>query len=275
MDYLINNITHLPSSQADRVYSLLFSHFDKERAVVHTDGSCKYNGTEEAKAGYGVFWGNDHPYNFQGKVHGLQDSSRAELNGADQAIRQAIDQGYHAITIASDSNFVKMVIEKPHAFRGSTHADFHDLMGSIHSMKEHIKVDVEYIKAHVGNYGNEMADTLAKRAVSMESFETIIRYRRKRKVPPNGVEIPSVSVKVKDSDTKKRDHQRKKPKKTSKNQQQKSKTVPVELPPNLKTLIRTLSATSLAGGVRKRNSLVTTGAKKTRRNRQKQPVKSA
>ena len=43
------------------VLSILISESSGGRAVVYTDGSCCGNGKKEARAGIGVYWGEDHP----------------------------------------------------------------------------------------------------------------------------------------------------------------------------------------------------------------------
>lgn len=274
MDYQLESISHLPSKQADLLYSLLFYHDNsKDLAVVYTDGACSMQGTNKAKAAFGVFWGCDHPNNHKGKVHGLQDNNRAELCGAEHAIKQAFRQGYKAITILSDSNFVKRVIDKPKDFIGSSHSDFHDIMDNIRILRSHIKISVKYVQAHAGHYENEQADQLAKAAVRTISLETVFRYTRRKKTKSSvkSVMVPTVGAQTRHMDQKKRYRQGnlKKAKDSKKIKQELAETtepkpkkprqicnkkIPIEIPPEVKTLIRSLSKNSLTGGVRKRNS---------------------
>ncbi|EGT42974.1 hypothetical protein CAEBREN_03185 [Caenorhabditis brenneri] len=55
--------------------------------TVYTDGACIDQGTKNARAGYGVFWGDGNKNNCKGRVTGPQDSNRAELRAAHQAIK--------------------------------------------------------------------------------------------------------------------------------------------------------------------------------------------
>ena len=39
--------------------------------VVYTDGACEGNGKAGARAGIGVYWGPDHPWNVSEPVRGI------------------------------------------------------------------------------------------------------------------------------------------------------------------------------------------------------------
>ncbi|EGT38675.1 hypothetical protein CAEBREN_05833 [Caenorhabditis brenneri] len=74
--------------------------------TVYTDGACIDQGTKNARAGYGVFWGDGNKNNCFGRVTGPQDSNRAELRAAHQAIKTAVRNGYEKIKIRTDSSYV-------------------------------------------------------------------------------------------------------------------------------------------------------------------------
>ncbi|EGT54087.1 hypothetical protein CAEBREN_07681 [Caenorhabditis brenneri] len=104
-------------------------------ATVYTDGACIDQGTGKARAGYGVYWGDGHKNNRFGRVTGPQDSNRAELRAAHQAIKTHLSFGF---------------------------LQNRELMHSIHDMSKKINVSVAYIKGHSGVHGNEQAHMLAK-----------------------------------------------------------------------------------------------------------------
>uniref|UniRef100_A0A914RWV3 ribonuclease H n=1 Tax=Parascaris equorum TaxID=6256 RepID=A0A914RWV3_PAREQ len=56
--------------------------------VVFTDGACSSNGHRGAKAGIGVFWGDDHPDNVsEPLMSGPPTNNRAELSAVITALR--------------------------------------------------------------------------------------------------------------------------------------------------------------------------------------------
>ncbi|CAO4367424.1 unnamed protein product [Caenorhabditis nigoni] len=131
--------------------------------VAYTDGSCLSQGLINPRAGFGVFWGNDHPWNCYGTVPGLPNCHRAEIFGAVMATQLAIDHKQPKITIRTDSQVVmralrEMEIEKfPHS---------HDLFEEIEKFRNWIHIDVEYVKGHSGVPGNVQADRIAKKGAN-------------------------------------------------------------------------------------------------------------
>ncbi|EGT42736.1 hypothetical protein CAEBREN_11718 [Caenorhabditis brenneri] len=182
MDEVISLLLNLSPEQRNALNIILTKAMEEQNrgATVFTDGSCRNQGKSTAKAGFGVFWGDDHPNNHSGKVDGLQDNNRAELYAACHAIRQSLRLGYRKIRILSDSEFVRLVIQKPQDFEKKiAYIDYHDLIQSINLMRRSIEVSVEYVKAHSGHYGNVKADGLAKIGVRTVSLEMIARYTKK------------------------------------------------------------------------------------------------
>ena len=56
--------------------------------VVYTDGACENNGKTNAKAGYGIFWGDNHPLNRS------EPASRATNNAAEiEAVTETVKLG--------------------------------------------------------------------------------------------------------------------------------------------------------------------------------------
>ena len=74
----------------------------KGHVVVYTDGACSNNGYANAKAGIGVWWGENDPRNISEPLAGRATNNRAEIWAAVKAINQAADEGYDSITICSD-----------------------------------------------------------------------------------------------------------------------------------------------------------------------------
>ncbi|TKR77050.1 hypothetical protein L596_018098 [Steinernema carpocapsae] len=65
--------------------------------VVYTDGACSSNGRKNARAGYGVYWGDDHPDNVSKPLEGsVATNNRAEL----QAVVVACSRLWPRISLA-------------------------------------------------------------------------------------------------------------------------------------------------------------------------------
>ena len=149
--------------------------------VVYTDGACSNNGHEGCKAGYGVWWGDNHPLNISKRLPGIQTNQRAEIKAVSVAIKQARDEGHRSLVVRTDSMFVINCLTKwVHSWvaKGWRKSDgkpvIHQtqLQEILDDMKD-IDVNFEHIKAHRGDYGNENADRLATRgALLPPAFET-------------------------------------------------------------------------------------------------------
>ncbi|KAI1717585.1 RNase H domain-containing protein [Ditylenchus destructor] len=74
--------------------------------IVYTDGACASNGKSNAKAGYGVFWGDDHQNNVGAPLKGRATNNRAEYTAVIVALKQAIEDGHSHITIRTDSEIL-------------------------------------------------------------------------------------------------------------------------------------------------------------------------
>ena len=73
---------------------------------VYVDGACLHNGTSCARAGYGVWFGNNHPLNCSGNVPGWQTNQRAEIQAAIVAVSIAIEEQMDSLEIYTDSMYV-------------------------------------------------------------------------------------------------------------------------------------------------------------------------
>ena len=72
--------------------------------VVYTDGPCTHNGTAEAKAGSGIWYGRGDPRNLAARVPGKEQSNQiGELLAILLAVKNA--EGNRDLRICSDSRF--------------------------------------------------------------------------------------------------------------------------------------------------------------------------
>ena len=61
--------------------------------VIYTDGSCSNNGYEGARAGYGIFFAPESPYNVSEPLPGPATNQRAEMFAALEAMRIVLAHG--------------------------------------------------------------------------------------------------------------------------------------------------------------------------------------
>lgn len=143
---------------------------DGDVPVVYTDGACSNNGKDIAKAGFGVYWGDNHPDNISLPVSGEPTNNRAEYEAVYTALKQARDKGLNRLLIRTDS---KLLISSMDNWinkwkkNGWKTADGkvvrnRDLLEAIDGMRDDVKFHFEHVNGHVGIHGNEMADNLAR-----------------------------------------------------------------------------------------------------------------
>ncbi|XP_061722350.1 ribonuclease H1-like [Cydia pomonella] len=139
-------------------------------AQVYTDGACSSNGQEGARAGYGVYWGENNRFNRSQPVSGRATNNTAEIQAATEAMRTARENGLTKLAINTDSKFLMDSATKwipgwqDNGWRTASgepvknQADFKEMVRA----QENLDVKWNYVKAHDGSHGNEMADRLAK-----------------------------------------------------------------------------------------------------------------
>ncbi|KAI1727787.1 RNase H domain-containing protein [Ditylenchus destructor] len=132
--------------------------------------ACSRNGSHSARAGYGIFWGDGHKNNLAAPLEGPATNNRAEYTAVIVALNQAIKDGHSHITIKTDSNLlIKSMTQwlvgwKKNNFKtGRGKAVLNaDLINELDNLMKKICVKYEHVNGHVGIYGNEEADKLAR-----------------------------------------------------------------------------------------------------------------
>ena len=147
--------------------------------VVNVDGACLRNGQHGASAGIGVYWGPGSPLNMSKVVDGEKHTNQvAEIQAATAAIILAYHEKFHDLKICTDSMFVINGATdwinnkwKRNGWRNSRgrileNKEDWEKLDIVIVVYERMrgKITWEHVPAHQGHYGNEQADTLAKKA---------------------------------------------------------------------------------------------------------------
>uniref|UniRef100_A0A1I7VQ15 ribonuclease H n=1 Tax=Loa loa TaxID=7209 RepID=A0A1I7VQ15_LOALO len=147
--------------------------------VVYTDGACSSNGRIGAAAGIGIYWGEHHVDNISEPLHnGPPTNNRAELTAVIRAVEVAIRRRYPQLIVRTDSNLLIQTMNswihdwRKNSWRtlNGTAVKNQDLIIQLSGLLENIDVRFEHVAAHVGIFGNEKADQLAR--------EGAVRYRQ-------------------------------------------------------------------------------------------------
>ncbi|XP_033220703.1 ribonuclease H1-like [Belonocnema kinseyi] len=151
-----------------------FSYDRHSNVKVYTDGACYANGTDYAKAGIGVFFGNDHPLNVSQPASGRQTNTVAEVQAVTIAAYQARKAGIKKLRIYTDSKFVynskTMWIDKWKSngwitARGTSVANRSDLEKMEDALNSFEFIYWILVNNQNGSHGNEMAEKLARAVV--------------------------------------------------------------------------------------------------------------
>jgi len=138
---------------------------DGKTILIYTDGSTYNNGRQNAKSGYGVFFGNRDIAPISRPVPAMEKQSNnvAELMAIHDALVQVQKEETGKIIIYSDSNYSMDVITG----KKQAHTNI-DLIARIKKLKSACRIPVEFIHiyAHTGeqdkhSIGNDIADYLA------------------------------------------------------------------------------------------------------------------
>ncbi|KZV97372.1 ribonuclease H-like protein [Exidia glandulosa HHB12029] len=149
--------------------------------VLYTDGACTFNGDPDARAGVGVWFGEDDKRNICERCPGKQTNNRAELVALIRALETA-DDVVLPILLKTDSAYcVRCVREWSKEWarnnwrkRDRTIVRNHrliryllELLNFRHLLGQRVRL--QWVKAHKGTAGNEAADTLSRVGALLEA----------------------------------------------------------------------------------------------------------
>lgn len=144
---------------------------ENDYVVVYTDGACENNGKSNAKAGIGVWFGENHQLNISKPVNGRATNNTAEIQACIEALEVLKSNNVNKVLIKTDSEFTINCMTKWiegwkkknwKLASGGPVKNKIDLEKLDNLRTEFEDVKFEHIKAHVGILGNEMADQLAR-----------------------------------------------------------------------------------------------------------------
>lgn len=127
------------------------------RTVIYTDGSCIHNGTPHARAGAGVYFGEDDPRNLSCPVPGTQTNNRGEVWAIIQALHLERDM---PVEIRTDSQWAIKCATKEWKAKENL-----DLLQQLWNMLDTRNVQFTWVRGHNHEPGNEAADKLAKKGL--------------------------------------------------------------------------------------------------------------
>ena len=167
---------------------------DEEKEInyyVYTDGACVNNGKKNAKAGYGIYFGENDKRNVSKRVDGKQTNNVAELTAIIETYKIIEkDIASKRIVIFTDSKYALKCIQlygKKQDLNGwKEDIPNKDLVKKIYTLyKEKKNVEFRHIKAHTGkkdihSIGNENADRLATESICIDEKEKEKRIKKEK-----------------------------------------------------------------------------------------------
>ena len=153
---------------------------NKDSFIAYTDGACKNNGSQKAKAGIGVYF-NKHnsisiPNISERLIYKTQTNNAAELTAILKCLEKCLEYDiYQKIYIYTDSDYSMKCITLwyPEWIKKGNYKDRKniDILHKINSIYERLDVEFIHIRSHTGltdihSKGNEMADKLAVESIS-------------------------------------------------------------------------------------------------------------
>ena len=151
---------------------------------VYTDGACSNNGRPDARAGFGIWFGNNDERNVSESFTGPQTNNRAELLAIIRALtilRDEIEQGQQ-VMIYSDSSYSircctsygEKMAKKGWQVKGEDIPNRELVEVAYNFVKKYNNIKFTHIRAHTGledehSIGNDNADRLANLSIGIES----------------------------------------------------------------------------------------------------------
>jgi ribonuclease HI len=168
------NITNPPNTTLDTSITDFIPHYN-----VYTDGACINNGKPYAKAGIGIFFGENDPRNVSKKIEGKQTNNTAEITAIIETYRiieNDILSG-KKVAIFTDSEYVMKCLSTYGAkcYKKGWTEDIpnKELVRTAYEMyKNKPNIKINHIRAHTGksdihSIGNENADRLANESLGI------------------------------------------------------------------------------------------------------------
>jgi len=167
------------------------SSIQTQEYYVYTDGACSNNGSIYAKAGIGIYFGQDDPRNLSKRIDGKQTNNTAELCAIIETypIIEKDILSNKSICIISDSEYAIRCVttygEKCAKKGWNKDIPNKELVKQVYELyKGKQNVQFIHIRAHTGNtdihsQGNSGADALANLAVTGEVGEDVCPYQKR------------------------------------------------------------------------------------------------
>ncbi len=151
-----------------------------ETLNIYIDGACSNNGKKDAKAGYGVYFGENDSRNESGLVEGKQSNNTGELTAFIRCMNIIQDDQYKntKINIYTDSEYVIKCVTtygdklEANGWNSKKEIPNIELVKQAYELYKNNKITLHYIKAHTANtdihsLGNAGADKLANDAANI------------------------------------------------------------------------------------------------------------
>ena len=175
---------------------------------ISIDGSCRRNGTENAVAGFGIYWGEKHPDNISEEITSSESQTNqvAELTAAVRAVNQVQEKGFPRVCIQTDSmyvikgitNWIDNWIKNGWKTSQGTDVKHKELWKELHQSCQKVDVKWKHVKGHTGNPANEAADNLSKMATDKGKELNVEKKQNKTVTKENASRSES---KIKDTDS--------------------------------------------------------------------------
>lgn len=136
-----------------------------DNLIVYTDGSCINNGTKDARAGIGVYFGKDDDRNVSRAINGKQTNNTAEIKAIIE-VYNILKKNINTldVTICSDSVYaINSCVKRP---KNKKICNYELVNIAYNTFKNLKNVTFQHVKAHtkrkdIHSLGNREADKLA------------------------------------------------------------------------------------------------------------------